>query len=152
MSANTLPAPLRNPEDAAFWDAATDGRLLVPRCLACGLTHWYPRPVCPFCQGNTRWEEHDRRATIYSFTVVQKSPRGPFALGYVEFADGLRMYGGFAASDHGKLRIDAVVEVVFTVAADGSELPLFRLIGSGDAGGSDTDSRDIEYYAGEKAP
>ena len=30
------PAPTPNPETAAFWDAAKQGRFMIKRCTACG--------------------------------------------------------------------------------------------------------------------
>ncbi len=51
------PDPPESPESAAFVAAAREGRFLLRRCIACGKAHWYPRARCPFCLGETAWEE-----------------------------------------------------------------------------------------------
>ena len=37
--AKKYPAPVTNPETAAFWDAAKEGRFMIKRCTACGEAH-----------------------------------------------------------------------------------------------------------------
>ena len=48
------PLPVREPQpgpdDAPFWEAAAEGRLVLPRCRACGTYVWYPRTFCPDCR------------------------------------------------------------------------------------------------------
>jgi uncharacterized OB-fold protein len=129
MSDTALPGPIRQPEDSPFWEAAADERLLVRRCTDCKQTHWYPRALCPFCQGDTEWEEQDSRGSVYSYTIVPKSRTGPFAIGYIELPDGLRLYGAFARDSHDKLRIGAAAEVRFVTSADGTNLPIFVVLG-----------------------
>ena len=43
-------AVLAHPSSQPFWEAARQGRLMLPRCLACGRCHWYPRAFCPLDQ------------------------------------------------------------------------------------------------------
>lgn len=43
------PVPATNPENAPFFAAAAEGRLLIGRCEACGKAHYYPRRSCPHC-------------------------------------------------------------------------------------------------------
>jgi len=47
--ARKITPPAVNPETKPFWDAAREGRFLVPFCSACSKAHWYPRAICPFC-------------------------------------------------------------------------------------------------------
>ena len=50
------PAPPVNPETKPFWDATSEGRLLLKRCLDCGSVIWYPRAICPDCASlRTEW-------------------------------------------------------------------------------------------------
>ena len=35
-----MPAPLPNPENQPYWDAAREGKLLVKRCKDCGEFHF----------------------------------------------------------------------------------------------------------------
>ena len=68
------PLPVREPQpgpdDQPFWDAAAEGRLVLPRCRACGTYVWYPRTFCPDCRTfGVDWVPATGRGTIYSFTV-----------------------------------------------------------------------------------
>ena len=59
MNATTYPElqPLR--------DAAARGELLLKRCTSCGETHYYPRPICPFCfSAATEWRKAGGGGTI----------------------------------------------------------------------------------------
>jgi Rubredoxin-like zinc ribbon domain (DUF35_N) len=49
VDAKKYPAPVTNPETAAFWDAARQGKFMIKRCTACGEAHYFPRAICPFC-------------------------------------------------------------------------------------------------------
>jgi len=84
LPATDLAAPARSPETAPFWQAAEEGRFLIKRCESCHEAHWYPRAKCPFCHSfETVWEEHPGCGEIHSWTVMRKSPTGPFALAYL---------------------------------------------------------------------
>ena len=53
-----IPAPTVSVETQAFWNAAREGRFIVPACTACGRAHWYPRAICPFCSsGEIVWRD-----------------------------------------------------------------------------------------------
>ena len=43
-----LPTPI-TPEAKPYWDGAREGKLMVPKCQACGKAFLYPRVLCPFC-------------------------------------------------------------------------------------------------------
>jgi uncharacterized protein len=48
-------------DQAGFWEAAKAGRFLIKRCKDCAKAHWFPRALCPFCMGETDWEEASGR-------------------------------------------------------------------------------------------
>jgi uncharacterized OB-fold protein len=66
MSDRRYPDPMRSPENQPFWDAAAQGRFMVKRCKSCGQLHWYPRALCPFCQGDTEWQACSGEGEIYT--------------------------------------------------------------------------------------
>ena len=83
------PAPQQNPETKPFWDAAAQGKFLIKRCTACGEPHYFPRTICPFCfSDKTVWEESSGEATIYTYSLMRKSPTGPYAIAYVTLKEG----------------------------------------------------------------
>ena len=98
--AKKYPTPQGNPETAPFWEAAKQGKFLIKRCTACGEPHYFPRSICPFCfSDKTVWEESSGEATIYTFSLMRKSPTGPLR-------DRLRHAEGrpVAADQHRRLR------------------------------------------------
>ena len=130
MSERTYPAPEPNPETQAFWDAAAEGRFLLKRCTNCGEPHWYPRAICPFCGSDkTVWEESPGEGVIYTYTIMRRSPTGPFSLGYVTLDEGPAVYTNFVDCDFDQLKIGARVKVVFKeTEGDGPPLPFFTLL------------------------
>ncbi len=87
LSRRALPDPPESPESTAFVAAAREGRFLLRRCIACGKAHWYPRARCPFCFGETAWEEASGRGTVYSYTVLAREAP-PRSLAYVALEEG----------------------------------------------------------------
>jgi len=85
------PAPALNPEIKPFFDAATEGKLALKKCGACGQAHHYPRAICPFCASDrTEWITASGRGTIYSYSVMRRVPV-PYAIGYVTLEEGVTM-------------------------------------------------------------
>jgi uncharacterized OB-fold protein len=119
------PAPLGNPETNAFWDATTEGKLLIKRCTACGEAHYFPRALCPFCfSDQTVWEESSGEGEIYTFSLMRKSASGAYAIGYVTLKEGPSLLTNFVDCDMDLLRIGQQVKVVFKTT-DGAPLPFF---------------------------
>ena len=87
--AKKYPTPVTNPETAQFWEAAKAGKFMIKRCTACGEPHYFPRSICPFCfSDKTVWEESSGEATIYTYSLMRKSPTGPYAIAYVTLKEG----------------------------------------------------------------
>jgi uncharacterized OB-fold protein len=116
------------PETAEFWKAASENRLLVKRCAACGKAHFYPRVHCPFCHSpRTEWEEVSGAGTIYSFSV-QRSLVPPVATAVIDIGHDIRLQSVIVDADLSTLRIGQEVrfapiqgglapEIAFTTAA-----------------------------------
>ena len=124
MPERIIPAPPRNPETEAFFAAAAEGRFILRRCADCGKFHWYPRSRCPFCTGQTEWCDAAGTGTIYSFSVMRRG-KVPFALAYVELAEGPRMMTNIVDCDFDRLAIGQAVSLVFKQADDGTPVPCF---------------------------
>jgi uncharacterized protein len=123
--APTLPAPPASPESEGFLVAAREGRFLLRRCKACGKAHWYPRALCPFCFGETAWEEASGQGTIYSFSPMRRvSP--PYTIAYVTLAEGPTMMANLVECDPDTVRIGQAVALHWVPAADGTPVPCFR--------------------------
>jgi uncharacterized OB-fold protein len=120
----TLPAPPRNPETEPLFAAAAEGRFILRRCVACRQFHWYPRQRCPFCMGEAEWRNGAGTGIIYSFSVMRRV-KAPFALAYVELAEGPRMMTNIVDCDFDRLAIGQAVTLVFKPAEDGTPVPCF---------------------------
>jgi len=96
-------------------------QLIGSKCLSCGEI-FFPNKVkgrCINCQGeNLEDIKLSRRGKIYSFTVVMIQPpvyyRGPvpYAFGYVELPEGVRVETLFTGCDFEDLRIGMDAELV----------------------------------------
>jgi uncharacterized OB-fold protein len=121
-----LPAPAVTLETQAFWEAAKEGRFLIKRCVECKEAHWYPRAHCPFCAGDTVWEESPGEGEVYTFSIMRKSPTGPYALGYVTLDEGPAVLTNFVGLSPDELKIGMRVKVRFQATeGEGPPAPVF---------------------------
>jgi uncharacterized OB-fold protein len=121
-----IPVPAVTVETKPFWDAAAEGRFLIKRCTACGEAHWYPRALCPFCfSDKTVWEESPGEGVIYSYSVMRRSPSGPFAIGYVTLNEGPAVLTNFLGVAPEALSIGQKVKVKFQPTEGGPPVPVF---------------------------
>jgi uncharacterized OB-fold protein len=117
--------PRPNPETAAYWAAARNGKLLIKRCQDCGAVHYYPRAHCPFCfSDRTTWLECSGLGTIYSFSVMRRAEQ-PYALAYVTLAEGPTMMTNIVDCDLDAVRIGQPVKLVFRPSEKGQPVPMF---------------------------
>lgn len=121
-----IPAPAVTVESKPFWDAAAEGRFLIKRCTACGQAHWYPRTLCPLCGSDaTVWEESPGEGVIYTYSVMHRSPSGPYALGYVTLDEGPAVMTNFIDVAPDGLSIGMRVKVKFQPTDGGPPVPVF---------------------------
>ena len=125
MAEHSLPAPPPSPESLEFVAAAKEGRFLIRRCTACHKAHWYPRALCPFCFGETAWEQASGNGTIYSYSVMRRVDP-PFSIAYVTLEEGPVMMTSVVDCDLNALAIGQTVAVVFKPASDGTPVPCVR--------------------------
>jgi uncharacterized OB-fold protein len=117
--------PAINPETQAFWDAASQGKLLIKKCASCGEVHFYPRNICPFCfSDQTEWQESSGQGTIYTYSVMRRAPV-PYAIAYVELAEGPRIMTNIVDCDLDRIKIGQSVRLVFKPSDGGPPVPMF---------------------------
>lgn len=132
----TAPLPALAPtvtlETKPFWDAATEGRLVLPRCDACATVIWYPRQLCPAC-GSTAvsWIDAAGTGTVYSHTVVRKGQgpyrdAGPYVVAYVELDEGPRIMTNIVDCEPDSVHIGMRVSVVFHPTDKDIAIPRFK--------------------------
>jgi uncharacterized protein len=133
---DALPAPSPGVtlETQTFWDATSDGRLVLPRCDDCEFVIWYPRRFCPACGSrNVSWFDAAGTATVYTYTVVTKGAgayrdAGPYVVAFVELDEGPRLMTNIVDVAPESVFVGQRVGVVFAPTGDGTALPRFHPI------------------------
>ena len=120
-----IPAPEVNPESAAFWESAKAGVLLIGRCVETGRPFYPPRACSPYTLGATTTEPSTGQGVVYTFSIMRKSPTGPFAIGYVTLDEGPALLTNFVDCDVDALAIGQRVRLVFTPTEGGPPVPTF---------------------------
>ncbi len=121
-----------NSETRPFWEATAVGQLVLPRCVECGATLWYPKSFCPLCASSSvEWVPASGRGTIYSFSITRKgagvwAEHGPYVVAYVELDEGPRVLTNIVGCDVDDVHIGMAVSVVFHPTADGPAIYRFR--------------------------
>ena len=108
-----------------YWEAAREGRLLLKVCGACGKTHYYPRPLCPFClSADTHWLQASGAGTVYSWSVERRATP-PYAIAFVTLAEGPTLLTAIVDADLNTLAINQPVTLAFEIR-EGQPVPVFR--------------------------
>jgi len=129
QAAGTYPDPVINLETERYWAGAREGVLLLKKCKACDVTHFYPRAVCPHClSGDTEWYAASGKGRIYTFSVMRRVAT-PFAIAYVTLDEGVTMMTNIVECDLDGIAIGQQVEVTFRKTEGGHALPVFRPCG-----------------------
>ncbi|TLQ44952.1 bifunctional MaoC family dehydratase N-terminal/OB-fold nucleic acid binding domain-containing protein [Streptomyces marianii] len=145
------PRPVVNRDNAAFWEGVARHRLLIQRCASCATLRFPWLPGCGAC-GSAEWDavEADGAGTVYSYVVVHH-PRfpafggfdgasreapdaegpGPYAVGLIELAEGVRMVSNVIGVPYDEVRIGMPVRLEFMRADEELELPVFRALEEG---------------------
>lgn len=131
------PEPYVHLDAAPYWEAAAEGRLVVPRCTACATVIWYPRGFCPSCTSfDVEWIELPGTGTVYSHAVARRgrgayADAAPYVVAYVELdlpggAPGPRVMTNVVDCDPGSVVVGDRVEAVFHPTERGAALVRFR--------------------------
>ena len=122
-----IPAPQVSIETQPFWEAAKEGRFLIKRCTACEKPFWFPRNICPHCfSADTEWVESPGEGVIYTYSVMYRSPTGPYAIGYVTLDEGPAVLTNFVDVAPDGLSIGMRVKVRFQeTEGGGPPAPVF---------------------------
>ena len=131
----TIERPLPVPDDVTqpYWDAAREGRLVAPRCEACGTLFFPPRPRCPSCLASAvTWEELSGGGVVHTFTVVRQAHHPafaddvPYVLAVIATDEGVHLMSNVVGCPPDDVRVDDRVEVVFDDVSSEVVLPRFR--------------------------
>jgi uncharacterized protein len=130
-----VPSPRPTVDDAPFWRACQDRRLVIRHCDSCHRFFHPPLPTCPRCGSfEVSWSPVSGRGTVYTYTVVHQGVHaalkghGPYNVSVVllDDADDVRLVTNVVDASPPDLRIGLPVEVCFEETGDGAVVPRFR--------------------------
>jgi uncharacterized protein len=128
------PLPKIDKVNRPYWEGCREGKLLLPRCAACGHRWFPPAPNCPRClSAELVWDPASGRGTLWSWNVFHQAYfKGfrddlPYLTALIKLAEGPFMTSTVVNAAPGELRCDRPVEVVFEKITDDFSLPKFRL-------------------------
>jgi hypothetical protein len=123
-----IPAPAVSIETKPFWEAAAEGRFLVPHCVPCDQPFWYPRARCPFCgSADTHLVESPGEGVIYSYSIMRRAPEGPYAVAYVTLDEGVSLLTNIVDCAPDDVAIGARVRLKWVATEGGPPVPAFTL-------------------------
>jgi uncharacterized OB-fold protein len=130
-----FPVPPRSPRSEPFWEGCRQGRLVLPRCSACGAPALRAFYVCSHCgERALAWETSAGVGTLYSWTVVWRAPHPGFATPYapsvVRLDEGWWILSAVVGCAPEALRDALPLQVEFHPASDEVSLPYFRSVTS----------------------
>jgi uncharacterized OB-fold protein len=100
--------------------------LIGHRCRLCGKVFFPRRFICSECfkEGTLEEIRLSRRGTLYTFCVLERGPIGfdpPYAVGYIDLPEGLRIYSLLTEMSLEKLKIGMEMELVIEKIRKDSE-------------------------------
>jgi len=97
----------------------SQGKLMGGKCLKCGKIHFPPRPICDNCFSKEfRWVEISNKGKLLTYTVIHVAPTqfqsmAPYAVGIVQFEDGVKLPGMIKDMAPEQIKIGMPLTLVF---------------------------------------
>lgn len=122
---------------AAYWRERDDGgvELIASRCRDCGTLHLPAVAICAECAGDAfEPKVLGPSGSLYSYTIVRTPGPGfppVYAVGYVDFPEGVRVFGHVRMNEDDELRLDMPVTIeraVLLNRADGTPVHGYRFV------------------------
>lgn len=125
------PVPMTN-ETQPFWDAAGEGKFLLPHCDHCSRFQWPPATFCPHCDGKIGWKAASGRGAVESFSVVHRPPSKtaiaaePYILAFIKLDEGVRFFTRLTGCTPDGVALRMRVKVSFEKIDGGEQaMPVF---------------------------
>lgn len=125
------PRPAINPDNAFWFEAAKEHRLVIQRCADCKSLRHPPGPCCPQC-GSFAWDtvESSGNGHVYSY-VVNHHPRHPafdypLIVAVIELAEGTRLIANMTGIEPDDVEIGMPVALDWIDPDPDLSLPVFR--------------------------
>ena len=129
MSQRNIPSPPMSVENEAFWAAANEGKLMIPRCKDTGQFFWYPRNLSPFTlSNNVELVEASGKGTVYTYSVMRRADP-QYVIAYVTLEEGITMMTNIVDCDYDTVAVGQAVELDFYETENGQKVPVFKPAG-----------------------
>lgn len=134
----TKQSPVPEAQDAEFWRACNEGRLLLQYCQQCEAFQHPPEATCAGCQTSAHltWREVSGAGSIHSFAVVYDTPIAvlqpavPFNVAVIQIDDApsVNMLSHLPGTPVDEVPMGAQVELTFeTTPGTGQKVPEWRV-------------------------
>jgi uncharacterized OB-fold protein len=127
------PQPRSDKDNVIFIDGWRAGRLMLQHCKECGLTFFYPRPMCPGCWSEgIEWTEASGKGEVVSYSLVYRPSdpsffaEAPIVLAEVRLPEGAIMLARIICDDPKTVRTGMAIELLPPDQAKRYPLPAFR--------------------------
>lgn len=129
----TVPTRIQSPrghDNAWWWEAIDQGRLLIQRCRSCGTLRHPPRPMCGHCQ-SVEWDsiESSLEGEVHSYTTVDypKFPGypDPLVCGLIQLKEGTRLVANIVGCEPGAVHVGMKVRGRVERVDEATVLPNF---------------------------
>ncbi len=131
------PLPAFDHDNAPFWEAVRNHRLVLQRCGECKIYRHPPVPMCPHCGSfDIEWVPSDGRGRVYSWIVVRRPTHPffaevPYNVVLVQMEEGVRLFSNLLDVAPEEIRENMPVQVGFVDVEDDFTLFQFRPVESG---------------------
>jgi uncharacterized OB-fold protein len=127
------PAPVITDDNAFYWEAAAEGKLVAQRCGDCGVLRHPPRPMCGHCQSlDIEVVALSGRGTLYSYAILHHPQHPsfdyPVLAALVDLDEGIRLLSELADVDASDIAIGMPLTAGFAPTVDGMAVPVFRAV------------------------
>jgi uncharacterized OB-fold protein len=117
------PQPITTELTEPFYEAAAEGRLLVQRCRSTGMYQWFPRAHSVHdVSADVEWVEASGKGTVYTYSVVERSPfddvEAPYVFAIVELEEGVRLATNIVGTPPEDVHIGMPVRIAFQPRGD----------------------------------
>ncbi len=132
---DSKPLPPVNADTRPFWDACSEGKLLLQRCDDCGAHQFYPRLMCSACGSRAvHWVQANGQGEVRTFTIIRRAVSAafeadvPYVVALVQLAEGPTMMSNIVGCPVEAVHIGMAVEVAFEPRGT-MAVPVFELAG-----------------------
>ena len=115
-----------------FYKFLAKGKLMAGKCVKCGKIHLPPRPLCDNCYSKLfEWMQVNGKGKLVTYTVINVAPAqfqalAPYAVGIVEFENGLRIPGMIQGVTQQELRIGIELTLDFGTCSTSQQWPQWQ--------------------------